>query len=78
MTRRVARLKFPFDPAGTVAFMREYYGPTRCAFARLAPAAQERLFNELVRLQSEYNVSQDPAQTDTPAEYLEVHAILRR
>lgn len=78
MTRRIARLKFPFDPAGTVSFMREYYGPTRQSFARLAAQAQERLFSELVRLQSEYNVSQDPSVTDTPAEYLEVHAVLRR
>jgi hypothetical protein len=78
MTRRIARLKFPFHPAGTVSFMREYYGPTRQSFAKLAPEAQERLFNDLVRLQSEYNVSQNPAVTDTPAEYLEVHAFVRR
>lgn len=78
LTRRVARLRLPFDSAGTVSFFRQYYGPTRRAFSSLAPDAQTRLFNDLVRLQSEYNVSQDPNRTDTPAEYLEVHAIVRR
>lgn len=78
MTRRVARLRYPFPAKETVAFFRQYYGPTMRCFASLAPDAQERLFNDLVRLQSEYNVSQDPRQTDTPAEYLEVHAIVRR
>ncbi|HVM47868.1 MAG TPA: class I SAM-dependent methyltransferase [Candidatus Acidoferrum sp.] len=74
LTRRIARLRFPFDPAGTVEFFRQYYGPTQRAFASLSAEAQATLRADLEALQSQHNVSTRPGETDNPAEYLEVHA----
>lgn len=74
LTSRIARLRYPFDPAGTVEFFRQYYGPTQRAFAALASDAQEALRRELVELQAGHNASSRPDETETPAEYLEVHA----
>jgi SAM-dependent methyltransferase len=74
LTRRVARMAFPFDPAGTVAFFQSYYGPTQRAFAALNPAAQAALRTDLVELETRYNVSPRPNETDTPSEYLEILA----
>jgi SAM-dependent methyltransferase len=73
MTRRIARMCFPFDPTGTVEFFRRYYGPTQRAFDSLGPDRQTALMRDLVQLQTEYNVSTRPNETDTPSEYLEVH-----
>lgn len=73
LTRRVARLCYPFDPAGTVQFFRRYYGPTQRAFDSLPSARQVVLARELIELQTRRNVSTRPDRTDTPAEYLEVH-----
>jgi SAM-dependent methyltransferase len=72
LTRRVARMRFPFEPAGTVEFFRRYYGPTQKAFAALNPEARGALLRDLVALQTEHNVSTRPNETDTPSEYLEV------
>jgi len=74
LTRRIARLRFPFDPAGTVEFFRQYYGPTQRAFASLSSEAQAALRGDLEDLQSRHNVSFRADETDTPAEYLEVLA----
>ena len=74
LTRRMARMRFPFDPAGTVEFFQRYYGPTQRAFQALDPAAQARLRSDLVELEARHNVSPRPDETDTPAEYLEIHA----
>jgi SAM-dependent methyltransferase len=74
LTRRIARLRFPFDSAGTVEFFRQYYGPTQRAFASLGPEAQAALRADLEELQSRHNVSTTANETDTPAEYLEIHA----
>ncbi len=72
--RQIARMRFPFDPAGTVDFFRRYYGPTLRAFAALGSDAQAALRRELVDLQARHNVATEPGETDTPAEYLEIHA----
>jgi SAM-dependent methyltransferase len=74
LTRQIARMCFPFDPAGTVDFFRRYYGPTLRAFGALDASAQAALMRDLVALQTGHNVSTDPNATDTPAQYLEVHA----
>ena len=74
VTRRTARMWFPFDPAGTVAFFRRYYGPTLRAFDSLGTAAQLALSRDLVELQSQHNVATRPGETETPSEYLEIHA----
>jgi SAM-dependent methyltransferase len=76
LTRRIARLRFPFAPSGTVDFFRRYYGPTQQSFEALKPEAQGLLRNDLVELQTRHNVSTRPNETDTPSEYLEVHVRL--
>jgi ubiquinone/menaquinone biosynthesis C-methylase UbiE len=73
-SRQIARMRFPFDPAGTVEFFRRYYGPTLRAFGALDAASQAALMRDLVELQTRHNVSNQPDATDTPSEYLEVHA----
>ena len=72
--RCMARMCFPFDPAGTVEFFRRYYGPTQRAFATLDLASQASLRRDLIELETQHNVSSRPNETDTPSEYLEVHA----
>jgi SAM-dependent methyltransferase len=73
MTHQTAWFCFPFDPAGTVDFFRLYYGPTLRAFASLDAAGHAALLRDLVDLQTRHNESTRPDETDTPAEYLEVH-----
>jgi len=73
LTRRIARLCYPFDPAGTVQFFRRYYGPTQRAFDSLPSVRQLALARDLIELQTKHNVSTRPDRTDTPSEYLEVH-----
>lgn len=74
LTRRIARMRFPCDPAGTVEFFRRYYGPTQRAFAALDPASQASLRHDLIELETRHNISSRPNETDTPSEYLEIHA----
>jgi SAM-dependent methyltransferase len=74
LTRRIARMRYPLDPAGTVEFFRQYYGPTHRAFASLTPGAQADLRADLERLQAGHNVSGNPDETEVHAEYLEIHA----
>jgi SAM-dependent methyltransferase len=74
LTRCSARMRVPFDPAGTVDFFRRYYGPTQRAFESLKPEGRAALRRDLVELQTEHNVATHPNETDTPSEYLEVHA----
>jgi SAM-dependent methyltransferase len=76
LTRRVARMRFPFGPAEKVDFFRRYYGPTQRAFQTLDPAGQEKLRNDLLELETRHNVSPALGETDTPAEYLEIHVRL--
>jgi SAM-dependent methyltransferase len=78
LARRTARMCFPFAPADTVDFFRRYYGPTLRTFGALEPAAQAALRRDLVDLQSRHNVSNQPGETDTPSEYLEIHARRRQ
>jgi SAM-dependent methyltransferase len=74
LTPRIARLRFPFNPVGTVEFFRRYYGPTQRAFESLDPVGRERLRQDLVGLEARHNVSAHRDETDTPSQYLEVHA----
>lgn len=77
LTRRIARMRFPFPPAETVEFFRQYYGPTHRAFASLDAPAQDALRRDLVKLQTDYNSAGTNASTEAAAEYLEVVAIRR-
>jgi hypothetical protein len=70
----IARLQYPFPPAGTVEFYRQYYGPIQRAFAALRSGAQNALRHDLEALFSEHNRGSSNV-TVLDAEYLEVVAI---
>jgi hypothetical protein len=72
LTRRIALMCYPFPPAKTVEFFRQYYGPTLKAFAALDADAQAALRHELVELQTAHNIAKTPGTTEVAAEYLEV------
>ena len=74
MTRRIARLRYPFAPAQTVDFFRQFYGPTLRAFAALDPDGQCKLHAYLEDMFITHNRSSDGV-TELDAEYLEVIAV---
>jgi hypothetical protein len=74
LTRRIALMRYPFPPAETVEFFRQYYGPTLKAFAALDAEAQAALRHDLVELQTVNNIAKIPGTTEVAAEYLEVVA----
>jgi len=74
LARRIAMMRYPFAPAETVEYFRQYYGPTQRAFASLDAAAQAALRRDLVELQTAYNTAQVSDTTEVAAEYLEVNA----
>lgn len=74
LTRRIARMRYPFPPAETVEFFRQYYGPTLKAFASLDANAQAALRQDLVELQTTHNLAPTSDTTEVAAEYLEVVA----
>lgn len=69
--RRLARLAYPFPPAQTVDFFRQFYGPTLKAFAALDPDGQARLRADLESLFTSHNCDRNGG-TVFEAEYLEV------
>jgi hypothetical protein len=73
--RRIALMSYPFPPAETVEFFRQYYGPTQRAFASLDASAQAALRRELVELQTANNIATTADTTEVAAEYLEVVAV---
>jgi SAM-dependent methyltransferase len=75
LTRRIAMMRYPFPPAETVEFFRQYYGPTQKAFAALDLAGQAALRRDLVELQTAHNTATTPGTTEVAAEYLEVIAV---
>jgi SAM-dependent methyltransferase len=77
LTRRIALMRYPFPPAETVEFFRQYYGPTQRAFAALDASAQAALRRDLVELQTANNISKAHGATEVAAEYLEVVAVRR-
>ncbi len=74
LTRRIARLRYQFSPAGTVDFFRQYYGPTKQAFESLPADAQSALRRDLVEFQATHNIAHVPDVTEVAAEYLEIIA----
>ncbi|HYV28916.1 MAG TPA: class I SAM-dependent methyltransferase, partial [Candidatus Eisenbacteria bacterium] len=48
LTRRIALMRYPFPPAETVEFFRQYYGPTQRAFASLDASSQAALRRDLL------------------------------
>lgn len=75
LTRRIALMRYPFPPAATVEFFRQYYGPTQRAFASLDTSAQAALRRDLVELQTANNIARTPDTTEVAAEYLETVAL---
>jgi ubiquinone/menaquinone biosynthesis C-methylase UbiE len=75
LTRRIAMMRYPFPPAETVEFFRQYYGPTQRAFASLDASAQAALRRDLVELQTANNTAGMHDNTEVAAEYLEVIAV---
>jgi len=75
LTRRNARLRYPFPPAQTVDFFRQFYGPTVRAFASLNCPGQLALHADLEEMFIRNNRSTDPGVTEVEAEYLEAIGI---
>ena len=75
LVRRIALMRYPFPPAETVEFFRQYYGPTQRAFASLDVSVQAALRRDLVELQTTNNIATTPGTTEVAAEYLEVVAL---
>jgi SAM-dependent methyltransferase len=66
----------PFNPTGTVAFFRTYFGPTQVAFSRLDGPGQAAFAADLEALWSGANVADDPeSHTLIHNQYLQVTAI---
>jgi hypothetical protein len=74
MTRQRFWFHYPFSPAGTVDFFRQYFGPTRVAFSRLDSARQADLSAQMEALWAAHNRATD-GTTRVEAEYLEVKAV---
>lgn len=74
MTRRCYNFDYPFSPAGVVDLFRQYYGPTKRAFASLDEDAGRKLREDLEALWSTHNRGDDEI-TFVAAEYLEVIAV---
>lgn len=75
LTRRIALMRYPFPPAETVEFFRQYYGPTQKAFDALDSTGRAALRRDLVALQTAHNIALTPGTTEVAAEYLEVVAV---
>jgi SAM-dependent methyltransferase len=72
-TRRVKLFEFPFGPHGVVELFRDYFGPTKMAFAALTPAEQAAYAADLENFWREHNEG-DEGRTLVRTEYLEVIA----
>jgi hypothetical protein len=73
-TRTPILFKFPFPPEQVVEYFREFFGPTKMAFASLDTDGQAALKKDLVDLWEQHNRSTD-GTTEVEAEYLEVTAV---
>lgn len=73
LTRRMLTFRYPFREAEVIEFYRDYFGPTRQAFAALNADGQAALFKDMERLWAENNQATD-GTTVVQAEYLEVVA----
>lgn len=71
---RLISLSFPFDVPETIEFWREFYGPTHKAFAALDEKGQAALRDDLEKLWTENNLS-DNGTTHVRAEYRQVTAV---
>jgi SAM-dependent methyltransferase len=74
MVRTPIPFKFPFPPEQVVEYFREYFGPTKMAFASLDAHGQAALKKDLADLWEQNNRATD-GTTEVESEYLEVTAI---
>lgn len=73
LTRRMLTFRYPFREAEVIEFYRDYFGPTRQAFAALDADGQAVLFKDMETLWADNNQATD-GTTMVQAEYLEVIA----
>jgi SAM-dependent methyltransferase len=73
VTKRQYPFQYPFAPAGVVEFFRGHYGPLVRAFAALDETGRDGLRDDLERLWSEHNRSEEG--TVIASEYVEVVAV---
>jgi ubiquinone/menaquinone biosynthesis C-methylase UbiE len=73
VTRRTIEMRYPFSAKGTVEFMRQYFGPTAAAYAKLDEAGQAALAADSEKLFTECNRG-PTGETWVTSEYLEIHA----
>ena len=71
--RRKLVFDYPFPPRDVVAFFRQYFGPTKTAFARLDAAQQANYARDMENLWQAHNEAGD-GKTLVQNEYLEVIA----
>jgi SAM-dependent methyltransferase len=72
--KRKVLFKLPFDPAQTVEYFLQHYGPTNRAYAAASAEKQVALRQDLEKLWSDHNTATD-GTTCVESEYLEVLAI---
>jgi SAM-dependent methyltransferase len=73
MTRQMVKFEYPFPPKRVVEFFREFFGPTKTAFARLDEKQQALLAADMEQLWNGANKGSGD-HTLVNAEYLEVIA----
>jgi SAM-dependent methyltransferase len=71
LTPRSIRFDYPMSPTAVVQLFRDWYGPTIRTFEALGAESQRRLFDTLVTLWSDGNLSVN-GSTQVDSEYLEV------
>ena len=72
-TRQLIDFDFPFPPHDVVQYFREYFGPSKMAFARLDEAGQAALASDMEALWTAHN-RDGAGRTLVEGEYLEVIA----
>jgi SAM-dependent methyltransferase len=72
-SKREVVFDFPVGPAEVVNIFKTYFGPTQLALARLDPAAQAAMLNDMTQHWAAHNEG-DAHRTVVRGEYLEVHA----
>lgn len=75
--KRSISFAFPFGVKETIEFWRQFYGPTRKAFAALDENGQAALRRDLETLWSDENLSANGA-TRVTSEYMEIKAYRRK
>lgn len=73
LTRKNARIDYPFPPKEVVQFFRQYFGPTQMTFSKLDEKGKAELAAQMEALWEKHNASPNGG-TKVEAEYLDVRA----